>query len=221
MTLLSPSLSLPTRQIIVKGRAFVRLTETPLDVVMAALSFTTATNAGKIATTFITKPGGHYALHCDPSRGFPDFTGAGDVTLNVLLTFGDTTTQTLTLVVSETDALVENRPVTIAGQDLHTRAVTGAPFDLSLTRDPVAVTLKGQVLVDGDITTPAAAFDVSIDGGPPQSTDIDGFFTATLPIALTANVTITKDADSVTLPHTIDFSTSQNTAIFAFRPDLD
>ena len=56
MTLLSPSLSLPTRQIIVKGRAFVRLTETPLDVVMAALSFTTATNAGKIATWLENDP---------------------------------------------------------------------------------------------------------------------------------------------------------------------
>ena len=219
MTVLSPALSLPTRQAIVSGRASERLTERPLEVSDATLGYSFGPTSGVFAATFLGKPGGYFALQLDPTRDFPDVTGAGTITLTLTLTLRDGTTEVRTADVHEADLTPTERPQTIDGQSLTVTHLPGAPVTMDVQRDPAPVQLEALVLIHNNPATPAVGVDVTVGGLGPFATDTDGRFrTTALPLQISVAVSITDGTDTTDHTQALDFTTPLNRATFAFEP---
>jgi hypothetical protein len=221
MTILSPAPQVPSRQVIVKGRAFERFTNIGLDVTAAVLSFGFGTISGRIPASPVFKPGGFFALHLDPTHPLPDVSGAGTVTLSLALVLRDGSSETLTLDMAEADLARATRDIEIDGVTLPVRHIVGAPFEMIAARDPAPVRLLGQVLLDGDPTTPASGLGVTIAALPASTTtDINGRFRIdALPVAETVSIAFSDGTDTVTVSYRPDFLAPVNTGVFSFRPD--
>lgn len=222
MIVLSPALTAQTRQAIVTGRAFERFTQRGLDVSDAALTYQFGVSTGPIHAKFHGKPGGYFALQLDPSRGFPDMTGAGTITLALTLTLLDGATESLSVDVPEADLILTNRTQQIAGSDAPVAHLPGAPITFDFARDPASVALEGQVFLNGNPATPGAALAVTIGAQAPIAADADGQFRSTpLPLSDTVVVSITDGNDTNNFTHHLDFTTPLNRVLYAFLPDED
>jgi hypothetical protein len=220
--ILSPALTTPTRQAIVTGRAFERFTQRGLDVSDAALTYQFGIINGPIHAKFLGKSGGYFALQLDPSRNFPDMIGAGMVTLELTLTLRDGATETLSVNVPEADLILTNRVQQIAGTDTAVAHLPGAPITFDFARDPAPVGLDGQVFLNGNPATPAAALTVTVGAQAPISTDADGRFrSAALPLTDAVVIAISDGTDTNNFTHHLDYSTPLNRVLYAFLPDED
>jgi hypothetical protein len=222
MIALSPTSTAPTRQAIVTGRAFERFTQRGLDVSDAALTYQFGASSGPINAKFYSKPGGYFALQLDPSRGFPDMTGAGMVTLELTLTLLDGSTESLGVDVPEAGLILTNRVQQIAGQDTTVAQLAGAPITFDFARDPAPVVLEGQVFLNGNPATPGVALSVTIGAQAPVAADADGQFRSSpLPLSDTVDVSITDGNDTNNFTHHLDYSPPLNRVLYAFLPDED
>lgn len=220
MTVISPALSLPTRVVVVAGRAAERLTERALPVTDATLIWQFGATEGVMPTMFHAKPGGYFALQLDPTQDYPDFNGAGTVTLQLTLTFADAPDAVLSIAVPEADLIPTARQQAIAGRDYDVIHLPGAPIVLNHAPDPMPVALEGQILINANPATPGAALDVTVGGTGPVTTDATGRFrTGPLPLTATVAVSMTDGADTTNITQPLDFTTALNRAIFSFQPE--
>lgn len=67
MIILSPALTIPTRQAIVTGRAFERFTQRGLEISKATLTYQFSATSGPVLAKFQGKPEGYFAMQLDPS----------------------------------------------------------------------------------------------------------------------------------------------------------
>ncbi len=219
MTVISPALSLPTRQAVVTGRAAERLTERALEVTEASLTWQVGPAEGPMPVTFLSKTGGYFALQLDPTQDYPDFAGAGTVTLELTLMIAGAAV-VLSTDVPEADLTPTARSQSIAGRDYTVIHLPGAPVTLDHTPDPAPVALEGQVLINANPATPGAGLDVTVGGTGPHATDANGRFrTGPLPLTATVAVSITDGTDTTALTQPLDFTTALNRATFSFEPE--
>lgn len=207
---------LDLRQVLASGRFFEAFTERAIDGFTAELSYDGVGRAGRFATTLVTKPAGYFALHSNPSRALPDLAAAGSVTLTLRLVRPGEADVVVTQDVSGADLALVETEATVAGQQVTTLRVDGAPFTFNARVLPPPVLLDGLVLVDHDPETAAAGATVTAAPLAPVVTDEHGRFRIpALPVAETVDLEFDHDGRRTELEFLPDYARTAMTATFS------
>lgn len=206
----------PVRQNLATGRISERITGRGLAVLSARLSVQAeAGPALPLAARFLARPEGYFAFNILPERDLPDFSDAADVTLRAEFQIALRAPIVTERTVAGSALVLTDGPRKIAGQTVTVRTVVGAPIDLSVAADPIAVALQGIVLRANDPALPVQGARVA--AGPVDDlTDAHGrFFLPALPLAAVVDLTVTDHGTTTSHPLRIDYERPLNSAVLS------
>lgn len=211
MSVILASTRAMARQVLIRGRVGEAITGRGFD------GFSVRVRAEQGAVTcalpFVTalKPGGWYAAHLNPGAVWPEFDPGPDVTLRVEITIPGRSPVTQSRAFSPALVALTDAVLTIGGQPVMARLVSGAPFVFDVTLDPPAVALQGTVLRGNDPADPITGATVTAAPTPGVVTDANGqFFIPTLPVAETVTLALSEGGPAVTIPFTPDYARRVN-----------
>jgi hypothetical protein len=205
-----------TRQVLVAGRISDSVSTRGIDSAALTLGYDPGTGAFVALPAHLVRNGdGWFAFHLAPEL-LPQPSGASPAFALAADAAGHDAAADV-LAVAKTDLAPANTKRTLAGHEITLVRISGAPFRIDLTLDPLPVGLAGYVFIDGDPEQPAASADVEVVAPPGASTvtGADGSFRL-LALPVTAELTIRTTRGGNVRNHKFrpDYSQRINRAVF-------
>lgn len=213
MSVLLASSSLAPRQLLLRGRVSEAITGRGLAPSEIRVEAEQGAVRAALPVTITHKPGGWYGAHLVPRGVWPVFAPAPDVTLWVTFTLPGRAPSLLSQTVSASALDLTSVALSLAGQPVHADRISGAPFDFSLSLDPLPVALAGTVIRDHDPSDPIAGVTLTAAPAAPVLSDAQGqFFIPALPVLEQVQIGLSTGGPVTNVTLTPDYARRVNMA---------
>jgi hypothetical protein len=205
------------RQVLVSGRVSDSVSEHGIDGAALTLDYDPSGGGNFVAVPvrLVRHGDGWFAFHLAP-EALPQPSGPAPA-LRLAASASRHDDAADTLAVPPADLALASATRTIAGHEVTIVRITGAPFRIDLTLDPLPVALAGHVFIEGDAEQPAAGADVEIVAPPGAATTTGadgGFRLLALPVAAELTIRVTHGGDVRNHVFRPDYSQRINRAVF-------
>lgn len=206
----------PTRQAVLTGRVFERLSERDVTGLTARLLLVASGGARRpLPARFVLRPGGWFAFFLDPGRDLATFQDADAAALRVEFAAPGRPDQAQEVPVVAADLRPVAATVTIGGQPVPIRRLAARAPTLSAPFDPAAVALEGVILREGDPEDPASGAQAAIGALSAVADAAGRFRLAPLPLSAEVALTVTDGAQVSQHRHRIDWESPVNRIVLS------